>query len=47
LEVVAKMDSPIKHYDIVIVGAALVGAAAAVALSKQGFKVGLVDKQLS
>ena len=47
MEVVAKMDSPRKHYDIGIVGAALVGAAAAVALSKQGFKVGLVDKQLS
>ena len=34
-----------KHYDILIIGAALVGASAAVALTKQGFKVGLVDKK--
>ena len=34
-----------KHYDIVIVGAALVGASAAVALAKQGFKVALVDRK--
>jgi 2-polyprenylphenol 6-hydroxylase len=36
-----------KHYDIVIVGAALVGASAAVALAKQGFKVALVDRKSS
>ena len=34
-----------KHYDIVIVGAALVGASAAVALAKQGFKVALIDRK--
>jgi len=34
-----------KHYDIVIVGAALVGASAAVALAKQGFTVALVDRK--
>jgi len=34
-----------KYYDIVIVGAALVGASAAVTLAKQGFKVALVDRK--
>ena len=34
-----------KDYDIVIVGAALVGASAAVTLAKQGFKVALVDRK--
>jgi 2-polyprenylphenol 6-hydroxylase len=34
-----------KHYDIVIVGAALVGASATLAFAKQGFKVGLVDRK--
>lgn len=34
-----------KQYDIVIVGAALVGASAAVALAKQGFNVALVDRK--
>jgi len=34
-----------KHYDIVIVGAALIGASAAVALAKHGFKVALVDRK--
>jgi 2-polyprenylphenol 6-hydroxylase len=34
-----------KHYDIVIVGAALVGASAALALAKQGFTVALVDRK--
>jgi ubiquinone biosynthesis UbiH/UbiF/VisC/COQ6 family hydroxylase len=33
------------HYDIVIVGAALVGASAALALAKQGFTVALVDRK--
>jgi 2-polyprenyl-6-methoxyphenol hydroxylase-like FAD-dependent oxidoreductase len=36
-----------KHYDIVIVGAALVGASAAVALAKQGFTVALVDRKFT
>jgi len=45
LEVAAKMRLSSKHYDILIIGAALVGASAAVALTKQGFKVGLVDKK--
>ena len=40
------MSATTKHYDIVIVGASLVGASAAVALAKQGFKVALVDKKL-
>lgn len=35
-----------KQYDIIIVGAALVGASAAVALTKQGFKVALVDRKM-
>ena len=39
------MSAMTKHYDIVIVGAALVGASAAVALAKQGFKVALVDRK--
>ena len=39
------MQANIRHYDIVIVGAALVGAAAAVALAKQGFKMALVDRK--
>lgn len=34
-----------KYYDIMIVGAALVGASAAVTLAKQGFKVALVDRK--
>jgi 2-polyprenylphenol 6-hydroxylase len=34
-----------RNYDIVIVGAALVGASAAVVFAKQGFKVALVDKK--
>jgi 2-polyprenylphenol 6-hydroxylase len=34
-----------KHYDIVIVGAALVGTSAALALAKQGFTVALVDRK--
>jgi 2-octaprenylphenol hydroxylase len=32
-----------KHYDVVVIGAALVGASAAVGLAKQGFKVALID----
>ena len=39
------MNATTKHYDIVIVGAALVGASAAVALAKHGFKVALVDRK--
>ena len=39
------MSTTTKHYDIVIVGAALVGASAAVALAKQGFTVALVDRK--
>lgn len=39
------MSDLVKNYEIVIVGAALVGASAAVALAKQGFKVALVDKK--
>ena len=39
------MSATIKHYDIVIVGAALVGASAAVALAKQGFRVALFDRK--
>ena len=39
------MSSMTRYYDIVIVGAALVGASAAVALVKQGFKVALVDQK--
>lgn len=39
------MSAAIKHYDIVIVGAALVGASAAVALAKQGFRVALFDRK--
>lgn len=39
------MSATIKCYDIVIVGAALVGASAAVALAKQGFSVALVDRK--
>ena len=39
------MQSTIKQYDVVIVGASLVGASAAVALSKQGLRVALVDKK--
>ena len=35
----------VKQYDIVIVGAGLVGASAAVALAKQGFNVALVDRK--
>jgi ubiquinone biosynthesis UbiH/UbiF/VisC/COQ6 family hydroxylase len=34
-----------KHYDIVVVGAALVGASVALALAKQGFTVALVDRK--
>ena len=36
-----------KQYDIIIVGAGLVGASAAVALTKQGFKLALVDRKMS
>ncbi|MEY3650769.1 MAG: hypothetical protein RLZZ351_134 [Pseudomonadota bacterium] len=32
-----------KHYDVVVIGAALVGASAVVGLAKQGFKVALID----
>ena len=32
-----------KHYDVVVIGAALVGASAALGLAKQGFRVALVD----
>lgn len=39
------MSAVTKHYDLVIIGAALVGASAAVALAKQGFKVALVDRK--
>ena len=39
------MPKTIKQYDIVIVGAALVGTSAAVALAKQGFRVALVDRK--
>ena len=39
------MSARTKHYDIVIVGAALVGASAALALAKQGFIVALVDRK--
>ena len=39
------MSTTTKHYDIVIVGASLVGASAAVALAKQGFTVALVDRK--
>lgn len=39
------MSAATNHYDIVIVGAALVGAASAIALAKLGFKVALVDKK--
>lgn len=39
------MSATTKHYDIMIVGASLVGASAAVALAKQGFKVALVDRK--
>ncbi len=39
------MHQMVKQYDIVIVGAALVGASAAVALAKQGFNVALVDRK--
>ena len=39
------MSAATKHYDIVIVGAALVGASAALALAKQGFTVALVDRK--
>jgi 2-octaprenylphenol hydroxylase len=35
-----------KQYDIIIVGAALVGASAAVALAKQGLSVALLDRKL-
>lgn len=41
------MSAKTKYYDIVIVGAALVGTSAAVALAKQGFKVALVDRKSS
>jgi ubiquinone biosynthesis UbiH/UbiF/VisC/COQ6 family hydroxylase len=34
-----------KHYDVVVVGAALVGTSAALALAKQGFTVALVDRK--
>ena len=37
--------SATKHYDVVVVGAALVGTSAAVALAKQGFSVALVDRK--
>ena len=40
------MSARTKHYDIVIVGAALVGASAALALAKQGFTVALVDRKI-
>ncbi len=39
------MNARTNHYDIVIVGAALVGASAALALAKQGFTVALVDRK--
>lgn len=39
------MSTTTKHYDIVIVGASLIGASAAVALAKQGFKIVLVDRK--
>ena len=39
------MSATTKHYDIVIVGAALVGTSAALALAKHGFKVALVDRK--
>ncbi|MFM1977884.1 MAG: hypothetical protein RLZZ151_399, partial [Pseudomonadota bacterium] len=32
-----------KYYDVVVIGAALVGASAAVGLAKQGLRVALVD----
>lgn len=39
------MSATTKHYDIVIVGAALVGTSASLALAKQGFTVALVDRK--
>ncbi len=39
------MSARTKHYDIVIVGAALVGTSAALALAKQGLTVALVDRK--
>ena len=39
------MSASTKDYDIVIVGAALVGASAAVSLAKQGLTVALVDRK--
>jgi ubiquinone biosynthesis UbiH/UbiF/VisC/COQ6 family hydroxylase len=37
------MLSESRHYDVVVIGAALVGASTALGLAKQGFKVAIVD----
>jgi 2-polyprenylphenol 6-hydroxylase len=37
------MFSESKHYDVIVIGAALVGASTALGLAKQGFSVALVD----
>ena len=39
------MSARTKHYDVVVVGAALVGTSAALALAKQGLTVALVDRK--
>lgn len=39
------MSARTKHYNVVVVGAALVGTSAALALAKQGFTVALVDRK--
>lgn len=35
-----------KHFDVIVLGGALVGASAAVALGRQGLKVALIDRKL-